>query len=170
MAARLSALRAGGRLPSERFLVFISVRGWVDPNAIVRLEGLSKLKNPVTSSGIEPATSGRQYIRMGTRYFQAAYMAYCFSMKLHWILCQCHMKLLTDRWVRQFILTVDAAVFTSDDELGMWEHISLAQSEWRLCTTGSPDMRKLYVEVQRRACVHEALISVPQSDYQLSQA
>jgi hypothetical protein len=56
MAVRLSAPRAGRPLSPERFLVFISVRGWVDPRAIVRLEGLDQLKNPMTSSGIEPAT------------------------------------------------------------------------------------------------------------------
>jgi hypothetical protein len=46
----------GRPLPSGRFLVLISVRGWVDPKAIVRLEGLGQLKNPVTLLGIEPVT------------------------------------------------------------------------------------------------------------------
>jgi hypothetical protein len=54
MAVRLSALRAGRPLPPGRFLVLISVRGWVDPRAIVWLGGLGQLKNPATSSGIEP--------------------------------------------------------------------------------------------------------------------
>jgi hypothetical protein len=47
---------AGRPLPPGRFLVLISVRAWVDPRAIVRMEGLGQLKNPVTSSGIAPAT------------------------------------------------------------------------------------------------------------------
>jgi hypothetical protein len=37
MAVRLSALRAGLPLPPRRFLVPISLRGWVDPRAIVSL-------------------------------------------------------------------------------------------------------------------------------------
>jgi hypothetical protein len=50
MEVRLSASRAGHPLPPGIFLVLISVR------AIVRLEELGQLKNPMTSSGIEPAT------------------------------------------------------------------------------------------------------------------
>jgi hypothetical protein len=40
----------------ERFLVLISVTGRVDPRAVGRLDGLSQLKNPMISFGIEPAT------------------------------------------------------------------------------------------------------------------
>jgi hypothetical protein len=48
MAAKLSALRASRPLSPGRFLVLISVRGRVDPRAIVRLEGLGQFKNSMT--------------------------------------------------------------------------------------------------------------------------
>jgi hypothetical protein len=43
VAVRLSALRAGRPLHPERFLLVISVRGWIYPKVILLLEGLAKL-------------------------------------------------------------------------------------------------------------------------------
>jgi hypothetical protein len=42
--------------PPRRSLILISVRGWVQPRAIVWLEESEQLKNSTTSSRIEPAT------------------------------------------------------------------------------------------------------------------
>jgi hypothetical protein len=53
---KLSALRTIRALSPGIFLVLNSVSGQDNPRVTVRLEGLGQLQNPITSSGIEPAT------------------------------------------------------------------------------------------------------------------
>jgi hypothetical protein len=52
----LSAVCTGGIYPYEIPLVLISIIGLIDPRAIVRPEGLSQRRVPITSSESELAT------------------------------------------------------------------------------------------------------------------
>jgi hypothetical protein len=76
--ARLSALCTCCLYSQEVSLIFISVRGLVDPRAVVRPEGLIQWKVSKTSSGMEPAT-----FRLVVQYLNQ--LRYCLLHSMSWL-------------------------------------------------------------------------------------
>jgi hypothetical protein len=96
MAARLSALGAGRFLHPGRFLVLVSVRGWVDPRSIVRQKGLGKLKkkNPHHPE-FEPATFQHAAQCLNQLRYRAD--TYLRQFNLHPILTAWHLSVILSK-------------------------------------------------------------------------
>jgi hypothetical protein len=89
--------------PPWSFLSLISFRGWVDPRAIVRLEGLAQSNNPMTSSGIESVTFQFVTYSASTNYTTACpsvfkYTIIKYKPHITWLEAEHSLHVLPYRW------------------------------------------------------------------------
>jgi hypothetical protein len=77
--------------PQEESWYSFLLRGWVDPRAPVRLEGLGQLKNSINSSGTEPAiyrlVAQRLPTRLQIKQFHSQVISEYFVVH-HWQTCE----------------------------------------------------------------------------------